>query len=88
MQTHGLPYAHPLLILCAHVNYEQAPASIDYAYHTLGVNLEGIAWLAEFHGDDLLNVIKQRRVRELESMDPADPVTALPAAFGVAASPN
>jgi hypothetical protein len=45
-------------------------------YHTLGVNLKGIAWLTGFHGDALLDVIKQRRVRELEGMNPVDPVTA------------
>jgi hypothetical protein len=38
------------------------PEASNEPYHTLGVNLEGIAWLTEFHGEDLLDVIKQRRV--------------------------
>ena len=45
-------------------------------YHKLGVNLEGIAWLEEHHGDELLKVIKERRVREFFKMGPEDPVSA------------
>jgi tetratricopeptide (TPR) repeat protein len=44
-------------------------------YHTLGVNLEGIAWLTVHHSDQLLDIIKRRRVRELEGMPPEDPVS-------------